>query len=203
MTEEDLVRLYQRGAMRRGTDRAACVSPEALLAAVEHTGSEAERLRSINHAMTCADCAEELELLRSTRIARDLARVPRFGFALAASIVLVAGLGYYSLARSRADDDLVRDGTGDIQLVSPITETTVRFDSLVWRSVTGATGYAVDVRREDGTLLTSGATADTTFVLPDSVRVDRGTDVYWGVTARLSDGSELRSATRRIRIATP
>ena len=203
MTEDDLVRLYQRGAIRRDANRGDCVSPEALLAAVERTGSEDERLRSINHAMTCADCAEELELLRSTRIVRDRARVPRFGFALAASLVLVAGLGYYTLARSRVDGDLTRDGTGDVQLVSPLAETNARFDSLAWRPVPDATGYAVEVRREDGTLLTSGTTSDTTFVLPESARIERGAVVYWGVTARLADGTELRSATRRIRIATP
>jgi hypothetical protein len=205
MTEEDLVKLYQRGTVRRDASRADCVSLDALLAAVERRGPEEERLRSINHAMACADCGEELELLRSTRIVRDRAPIPSFGFALAASIMVVAGLGYYSLARSRAatSDDLTRDGTGDVQLVSPLSTSAQRLDSLVWRPVAGAASYVIDVRRDDGTLVTRGTTSDTTFVVPDSARVEPGSDVYWGVTARLSDGTELRSAARRIRIATP
>ena len=57
MNEGDFVRLYQRGtANRRDAARVGCVPPEALLAVVEQQGSEEERLASINHAMTCADC---------------------------------------------------------------------------------------------------------------------------------------------------
>jgi len=74
MNEGDFVRLYQRGtANRRDAARVGCVPPEALLAVVEQQGSEEERLASINHAMTCADCGEELELLRATRVVRDRA----------------------------------------------------------------------------------------------------------------------------------
>src|SRR5574338_999471 len=50
------------GAMPRSPSRADCPDPEVLLAAVERTAPEAERMRTINHAMTCADCGEELEL---------------------------------------------------------------------------------------------------------------------------------------------
>ena len=208
MNEGDLVRLYQRGtANRRDAARVGCVPPEALLAVVEQQGSEEERLASINHAMTCADCGEELELLRATRVVRDRARIPHGGFALAASLVLVAGLGYYTLARRGSpepavDSAVMRGVTGDIQLVSPAGDVQ-RVDSLVWRSMPGVTSYVVEVRREDGTLVTRAATTDTSFVVPDSARVAPGNDVYWTVSARLSDGSELRSAARRVRVTTP
>jgi len=199
MNEGDFVRLYQRGtANRRDAARVGCVPPEALLAVVEQQGSEEERLASINHAMTCADCGEELELLRATRVVRDRARIPHGGFALAASLVFVAGLGYYTLARRGSpepavDSAVMRGVTGDVQ----------RVDSLVWRSMPGVTSYVVEVRREDGTLVTRAATTDTSFVVPDSARVAPGNDVYWTVSARLSDGSELRSAARRVRVTTP
>ena len=208
MNEGDFVRLYQRGtANRRDAARVGCVPPEALLAVVEQQGSEEERLASINHAMTCADCGEELELLRATRVVRDRARIPHGGFALAASLVLVAGLGYYTLARRGSpepavDSAVMRGVTGDIQLVSPAGDVQ-RVDSLVWRSMPGVTSYVVEVRREDGTLVTRATTTDTSFVVPDSARVAPGNDVYWTVSARLSDGSELRSAARRVRVTTP
>ena len=110
------------------------------------------------------------------------------------------------VARSRSADsgeDLMRDGTGDVQLVSPLSASSQRLDSLVWRSVAGAASYVIDIRRDDGTLLTRGTTSDTTFVVPDSARIEPGSEVYWGVTARLSDGTELRSVARRVRITTP
>ena len=205
MNEDEFVRLYQRGtANRRDAARVGCVPPEALLAVVEQQGSEEERLASINHAMTCADCGEELELLRATRVVRDRARVPHGGFALAASLVLVAGLGYYTLARRGSpepavDSAVMRGVTGDIQLVSPAGDVQ-RVDSLVWRSMAGVTSYVVELRRDDGTLVTRATTTDTSFVLPDSARVAPDNEVYWMVSARLSDGSELRSAVRRVRV---
>jgi len=47
MNEQDLVRLYALGANRPSTSRADCATPEALLAAVEHSGSEDERMKTI------------------------------------------------------------------------------------------------------------------------------------------------------------
>jgi len=205
MNEEDLVRLYQRGTVRRDATRAGCVPPDALLDVVEHRGPEATRLQSVNHAMGCADCREELELLRTTRIVRDRARVPRFGFALAASLVLAAGLGFYALGRQRAPtgiDDaggVTRSGSEDVQLVSEgaISD---QAPNLVWRSTTGAATYVIELRREDGTLLTRGTTTDTVFAVPDSVRAGPASNAYWAVTARLSDGTSLASPARRIRL---
>lgn len=205
MTEEDLVRLYRRATVsRRDPARDGCVPPEALLAVAEQEGPEDARLESINHAMTCTECGEELELLRATRIVRDRTRMPRAGLALAASLVLVAGLGYYSLARGRPSaaggDDPTRAGSADVQLIAPADSVAGRLTALVWRPVTGATAYVVEIRRDDGTLLTRAMSTDTMLALPDSVQVTPGSDVYWGVIARLSDGNELRSPARRIRV---
>ena len=204
MNEEDLVRLYQRGT-RRDEARTACVPPEALLDVVEHRGSEAARLETVNHAMGCADCREELELLRATRIVRDRTRLPRFGFALAASLVLVAGLSFYTFGRQRAassvddGDGVTRSGSDDVQLVTTGV-VSAQAPDLVWRSSTGAASYIVELRREDGTLLIRGATKDTVFAVPDSVRAGIASDAYWAVTARLSDGTSLASTVRRIRL---
>ena len=205
MKEEDLVKLYRHGVTRRDDTRSDCVSPEALLDVVEHRGSEATRLQSVNHAMACADCRDELELLRATRIVRDRARMPRFGFALAASLVLAAGLGFYAFGRQRAPtgiDDaggVTRSGSDDVELVTTGAVST-QAPNLVWRSATGAASYVVELRREDGTLLTRGTTTDTVFAVPDSVRAGPDSDAYWAVTARLSDGTSLSSSARRIRL---
>ena len=204
MNDDDLVRLYRLGTTPRRPTRDGCVSPEALLAVVERSGSEHDRTETINHAMGCADCAEELELLRSTRITREHTRIPRTGLALAASIVLVIGLGSFGVLRARSgrviDDDITRSGAGDVQLVSPSTDADARGGTLTWRSVPGALGYTMELRRDDGTLITRANTSDTVFAVPDSVRATTNDVVYWGVIARLADGTELRSPARRIRI---
>lgn len=203
MTGEDLVRLYRRGtAAREARGRDGCVSPEALLAVVEKRGAEDERLRAINHAMACAECAEELELLRATRVVRDRARVPNIAFALAASVLLAAGLGFYTLGRQQAErpnDDVTRGMAGEVQLISP-TATAAAIDTLLWHAVTGATSYVLELRSDDGQVLTRGTTTDTAFALPDRVRTTRGSVVYWTVSARLTDGTEVRSAAQRVRL---
>jgi hypothetical protein len=207
MTEEDLVRLYQRGITPRGANRAACVAPEDLLAVVERHGSEAARLRTVNHAAGCDECGEELELLRVTRVVRERSRVPNVAFAIAASLLLVAGLRYYGFARRSVSDDggtgLTRDGAGDVRLVAPADTVAGAFTTLVWRPVGDAASYVVELRNEDGTVLTRGTTADTTFAVPDSARIAPNTNIYWSVTARLADGTERRSATRRVHITPP
>ena len=203
MTEEDLVRLYRRGtAAGQRQAHEGCVPAEALLAVVEQRGTDDERLRAINHAMACDACAEELELLRATRVVRERARVSSVAFALAASVLLVAGLGYYTLARQqprRLDDDLTRGTADGVQLVSPAAAATA-IDTLVWHAVPGAASYVMELRSDDGRLLTRGITTDTAFVVPDSVRLARGSVVYWTVSARLTDGSEVRSPARRARL---
>jgi hypothetical protein len=203
MTEEDLVRLYRLGtAAGQPRTREGCVPPDALLAAVERRGTEEERARAINHAAACDACAEELELLRATSVVRDRARVPSTALAIAASVLLVAGLGYYTLARQHAvglNDDLTRGAAEGVHLVSP-TETATRLDTLVWHGVTGAANYVMELRSGDGRLLARASTGDTTFVVPDSVRITPGSVVYWTISARLTDGTELRSPARRVRL---
>ena len=204
MNEQDLVRLYGLGANRSSPSRADCESPEALLAAVERTGSEDERLKTINHAMTCTDCSEELELLRASRVVRDRPRTSRNAYALAASALVAIGLGYYAMQRMGLQanaNDLTR-GVADVRLVTPVADAAETMRSLTWRAVPGAASYAVEVRRDDGTLVLRSTSADTVFVVPDSIATQTTGTVYWGVTAAFSDGTERRSSTRRLRTPT-
>jgi len=204
MNEQDLVRLYAQGANRSSASRTGCPAPETLLAAVEQSGSEEERLRTINHAMTCAECGEELELLRSSRIVRERSRLPRFSFAIAASLVVAVGLGYYALMRGQASTgarDLMR-GASDVELVSPTNDETVALRVLTWRAVPSARDYTVEIRREDGSVVARSVSKDTVFSVSDSIAAATTGTIYWGVTATLPDGTERRSATRRLRTPT-
>ena len=58
--------LYERmlGARSVGV-REGCASPEAILALVRREGTEEARLATLDHVMSCSDCAREFELLRA------------------------------------------------------------------------------------------------------------------------------------------
>jgi hypothetical protein len=201
MDEQDLVRLYAQGSSRGSAARANCPEPEALLAAVERTGSEEERARTIDHATSCAGCGEELELLQSSRIVRERPQLPRIGLAIAASVMVAVGLGYYAMKRGQfpaAARDLIR-GDGDVVLVSPAKDESGPLRVLTWHRVSGALGYTVEVRHDDGTVVLRSDATDTVFAVSDSIAAATTGTIYWGVTATLSDGSERRSATRRLR----
>lgn len=187
--------------MPRSPSRADCPDPEVLLAAVERTAPEAERMRTINHAMTCADCGEELELLRASRIVRERSRVPRTTFAIAASLIAAVGFGYYAMKRGQlpADARALMRGGNDIELASPAKDAVAPLQTLVWHPVPGARDYVVEVRRDDGSVVLRSVSSDTVFTVSDSIAAATTGTVYWGVAATLSDGTDRRSATRRLR----
>jgi len=156
--------------------------------------------------MTCAHCSRSAASGRERPYERRRScQALSTRHARAASLVLAAGLGFYALGRQRAPtgiDDaggVTRSGSEDVRLVSEgaISD---QAPNLVWRSTTGAATYVIELRREDGTLLTRGTTTDTVFAVPDSVRAGPASNAYWALTARLSDGTSLASPARRIRL---
>lgn len=65
---EQIVDAYARAVQRRSDPgRADCPGPDALLALVEHQGTEVERLATLDHVMGCVACARDFELLRAVR----------------------------------------------------------------------------------------------------------------------------------------
>ena len=66
MSDQRLRDLYQNAvAKRSAATRADCPDADALLALTRREGSEEERLRTLDHAMSCSECMRELELLRA------------------------------------------------------------------------------------------------------------------------------------------
>ena len=151
------------------------------------------RDRAIAHLDACADCRAELrsvsELATSLPVQRHV-RSRRTGLwtamtgVLAASIAAVAVIRQpgrsdqqESTARSRA----MAEGTARIDVVSPGPAARASgAAAFVWRSA------AVDVYRftllsDDGTVLFSGETRDTTFAWPHAVNALPGTSYFWRV----------------------
>ena len=94
MNDRDLQRAYtELLANRHAAGRGGCVSPEAIRTLVDREETEENRLRTLDHVMSCADCHREFELLRA--VGEAVPRQRRFlvpgVLAAAATIALVAG----------------------------------------------------------------------------------------------------------------
>lgn len=207
LTDERLRELYARAtAARRSADRAACPSPEALLALVRREGAEQGRLETLDHAMSCADCRGDLELLRAIesgrrRDAGDAVRSIRWrrplGIGLAG--LAAASIAMFALvARRGSEGDVTRDVREDaIRVVVPADDEFTSHPTFLWHSVPGARGYTLEVLTPDGTVRASRQTSDTTAALSLATGEYR-----WWVRAEVA-GGERRSTMRRLRVSRP
>ena len=202
MKDEHLEHELRRSLnVQRPAARDACPGPEALVALVERRGSEDDRLRVLNHTLTCADCSEELELLRAMRATQRRPVLQPRTLALAAALLLAVAISVWRLTLPQTES-VVRAGTESVVLVTP--RGNVRSARvLTWHAVPNASQYAVELRREDGTFVLQDRTTDTTLALPESVTLPKEEDLYWTVSARLVDGSDVRATPRRFRIQSP
>ncbi len=207
LTDTDrLRRLYQRSVAGREEPGNACVSPEAIAALIRREGSEEERLAALEHVMSCAACHREYEWLYAVDQAADEAggfaerrqvwwrRAP---LALAASLVAAIGAGLLVQNRLRSGSETVRGEEGDIALVAPAaTAQAAGSLTFVWRPVPDASGYVVEVQRQDGSIAFSDTTADTTLTLDQPTRVLNEAEHRWWVR-EVTEGSEPRSSGLR------
>lgn len=198
-------------AARRSGTRAACPAPEALLAVVRREGPERERVATVNHALACAACRSELELLRGLEkagAADASAAVKRspwrryVGLALAASALLAVTVGPGRRLWER--ESPVRGGDDEVRAVSPAADVVVRTTSapaltFTWRAVPDASRYTLQVLTSGGASVFRGASRDTTLAIPPRAALPPG-DYRWWVSAWGQDGSERRSAPRRLRV---
>ena len=209
LSDEQLRELYARAtAARRDPGRVACPTPDALLAAVRREGSEQRRLAVIDHAMSCADCRQDFELLRAIEASRradagaEVAHIRwrrPLGVALAASVALVAALTVWQRSERAGAPDVLRGNGPAVATVAPLPDATLAAGPLAftWHAVPGARRYVVELLNAQGAVSASRETTDTTATLGDA-RLVAGEYTWW-VRAQL-DGGENRSAARRLRI---
>jgi hypothetical protein len=221
MNDERLRDLYQNAiATRAPGTRLDCPPAERLLALARREGSEADRLRTLDHTMSCGDCMRELELLRviekaGDRIAGPTAQVRQERFvswrravplALAASLVLAVGLVVRE--RGRTDvvgSDRVRGADSALAVHVPRDVTLSARDSLVvaWAPVSGATRFVVEVLDDGGRTVLSESTTDTVHVVRDLGRLTPGREYRWWVRALMMGGAQRSSSLGRLRVTTP
>jgi len=203
MNETELRAEYQR-APALGTEHGGCPDTEQMHELVERKGDEAERLKTLDHAMSCSRCRTEFELLRAIRVSRPRsARNYVRPLALAASLALVIGAGSIWLAvKNGTDADVMRGGSEMLELIAPIGS--LPLDSRLefsWYSAPGEVRYAILVLSESGSVEFAGVTRDTGIALPDTVSLLPGSEYRWWVVARFVDGSEVASPIETFRVS--
>jgi hypothetical protein len=200
--DEQLRLAYGASRAERARKGAAHPLPEALLALAERSGSEAERLEVLDHVMGCDTCRREFDLVRASVVAatvprqRTWFRSPSIGLmAIAATLLVAAGLRLYVTSRDAETGSLLRGG-------SVVTTYPVRWlpsvgAGLAWRPTAGAASYRLEVVDEAGVAVVDSTMRDTTFVVMDSLlRNHRG--LSWSVTTTLADGSTVTSLPIRL-----
>ena len=204
---DGLERLYRARVSARLVVTEQCVSPEAMLALLQREGSEAERMATMEHVMSCPACHREYQWLAAVdqaAVKAGAGDAPRRTWwrgaplVLAASLIAVVGAGLLVRAPWRADEP-VRGETGDVTLAAPAAGATVaEAPTFVWHPLPEASAYVLEIQRADGSVARSDTTADTTLALPGAALPPA--EYRWWVR-EVTDGSEPRSsAFRTVRI---
>jgi len=201
--DERLRAAYGASLEKRGRDvRGSHPEPEALLALVERSGSEAVRLELLDHVMACDACRRELDLVRASVAAAGTPRQatwfrsPSIGLmALAATLLVVAGVRLYVASSDSEAGPRMRGGSG--VATHPVRWLPNVGAGLAWTPTTGAESYRVEVVDESGAAVVDSTMRDTTLMVAESLlRNRRG--ITWSVTATLGDGSTVTSLPTRL-----
>ena len=204
MNDERLREAYERGLP--ASDESPTlddVQAERLRRLVEREGSEGERLRTLDMMLSTAEGRSELEIAwAAARAARPRHRSWR-RFAVAASLVLVAGTSALWIARRRAGDvEALRGADSPITLLAPVgVVAPPRAMRFAWRPIARAERYQLVVVDTTGAELYATETRDTALALPDSVRLAPGRTYLWWVQATLADHSTVTAVTQRLVVA--
>jgi len=201
MNDERLRDAYERGLPKSdGASSLDDVSAERLRRLVEGEGSESERLRTLDVALSSVEGRRELEIAWAAARAARPQRRSWQRFAIAASVLVVAGSSaLWWQQHERGLAQVTRGVESPVTLVAPLGE--VREDRatrFVWHAVGKADRYLVVVVDTAGTELFATETRDTALVLPDSVRLAPGRAYLWWVQARLTDQSTVTAVTQRL-----
>lgn len=185
---------------------------EEIMQLVDGDGDDRSRMETLDRLMSSPEGMKELSMVRALRAgfhsdaAAPSASQQRNAFAaratlmasawgLAAAVLLATFVGIGQL-RDRGEDRVMRTGPALVTLVTPVDGAT-QTDGLpfAWRRNGGAT-YELEVYTATGHPIVRRETSDTTITLTSGT-IPAG-DHRWWVTARLDDGTQVRSATRRL-----
>jgi hypothetical protein len=192
---------------RAASGRAATVPLERIVDLMEGRGDDAERLTTLDAIMSDEATAREFETLRALTANRPAApsswarstwMAPLFA---AAAVLLLITMPAVRSAFGPSGDDPLRSGTQAAVLLQPPTDASyLTSRKFQWRSVAGARDYVVEILTAAGTPVFTTRTTDTTLTLPPDVRIEPRVEHRWWVTTELADGTQRRSAFRRLMV---
>jgi hypothetical protein len=204
MNDEQLRDAYERGLpLNDGSASLDDVAAERLRRLVEREGSESERLRTLDMTLSTAEGRRELEIAWAAARAARPRRTAWGRYAIAASVLVMAGTSALWLReRAGAPSEVMRGSESPVTLVAPVGAVARdRATRFMWRRVPNAQRYTLVVVDTTGTELFASETRDTAIVLPDSIRLAPGRTYLWWVQARLSDESTVTAVTQRLVVA--
>lgn len=211
MNDDEIRAAYSDLLAERAQVRTSCVAPEALLAVLDRTAAEPERLATLRHVGSCAACRTELDLLRTAGEAahavvadRNAVRGRTMLAAAAILAVIAGGLVLWQALGTPAQDTLRAAGDNQVRLHAPAENAAatvpVRF---VWSAVPTAGRYEIEIMRSDGTGSFSAVARDTVLTLGDGSALEADADYRWQVHAVMADGTRLPSPLRRLHVGRP
>ena len=208
MNDEGLRSAYAQFLSTRRVQRAECVSPDALLAVVDGSASEAERIATLRHVGLCRACQSDLGLLTSAgEAAGSVTAVPGWrrwpALAAAAIVLVVAGSFAIREATLGTPADVLRDAAPTpVRLLAPAESVAATTPvNLVWSALPDTRRYEIEILRPTGEVVYATTAVDTVLVVPASV-LTPGADYRWWVVAVLPEGKRT-SALRRLRVTAP
>ena len=110
--------------------------------------------------------------------------------ALAATLLIVAGVRMYVVSQEPDAGSLMRGGSG--VSTYPVRWLPSVGAGLAWRPTAGAASYRLEVVDEAGVAVVDSTMRDTTVLVPASALRDRR-GLLWSVTTTLPDGSTVTS----------
>ncbi|MBK8059720.1 MAG: hypothetical protein IPK33_18195 [Gemmatimonadetes bacterium] len=206
-----------RGPGRDGPDLAtfdhvltcqSCTAEFDLLRAIVVAEAQEASARGPSPVGAAGDARDDLRapVARSPTVARP-PRVAMRRWAMAAALVLAAGLGGEAWRRTRAaggegEAPVVRGDASEVTVVAPTARASQSFDGFTWRAMPGAGRYVVEALDTLGSVLFSRATSDTLLVPTAAERTAlAGAGSFdWMVTAQRGDGNERRSPLTRVQL---
>ncbi len=178
-------------------------------------GPEAARLAVFDHALSCATCRRELDLLLATSRAGESLQPQRRGLwaALAIAAVIVVAIAVPTIARQSArqfrptgPNDAERGvatdtGTRVLAVIGPVGTISPGATPLfVWHRAPGAASYLFEVVNDSGLVVTRSRTADTTLPWP---ALPVGGTYRWRVTTSEAAGVRWQSAFTDLAVPKP
>ena len=185
-------------ATRASTKSADTIPLERLRDLAEDRVHGDERAKLLDAVLADPEARREFEILRALatnrpRGERRLLWTGATALAAAAVIILI------SRNQRSGEPNEMRGSRAPVQVVSPAADAPLeRASRFVWHRVASTRSYRLQIVSDDGALLYTTRTSDTTAALPDSIRVAKGAAAHWWVVAENADGTELRSDTRAI-----